>query len=491
MHSLTRFSLTLFTLGWAVLSAGAATSRAPNIVYILADDLGWTDLGCQGSSYYATPNIDRLAAQGMRMLRYYNSQNCAPTRAVLMSGQYAPRTGIYTVGTLERGTAVERRMNVPANETRLALDKFILPQALKSAGYATGMFGKWHLGNGEGYHPKQRGFDEAVVSMGAHFDFQTSPKVEYPKDQYLADFLTDRAVDFIGRHKDEPFFLYLPHFAVHVPIHAKADYIAAWEKKPARGTHWNPTYAAMIQSIDESVGRVMARLEELRIAENTVVIFSSDNGGLGGYSRTEPPSENKGNTDNAPLRGGKGTLYEGGLRVPFIVRWPGVVRPGTTSEAVLAHVDIYPTLAEIAGARLRPGYPLHGLSFVPTLRSPQARPARDAIFWHFPGYLESYVHPAGFRTTPAGAIHAGDFKLLEFFETGRVELYNLKDDIGERTDLAGAMPAMAKELRAQLAAWRGTVGALMPAMKSGAELAADRAAPAKKQKKGARDEDDK
>jgi arylsulfatase A-like enzyme len=454
--------IALFFVGQGV----AATAKKPNIVYILADDLGWTDLACQGSKYYETPNIDRLAAQGMRMLRYYNSQNCAPTRAVLMSGQYAPRTGIYSVNTLERGEAVDRRMNVPANETKLPLDKFILPQAMKSAGYATGMFGKWHLGNSGEHHPSQRGFDEAIVSDGKHFKFTTIPAVKYPEGQYLADFLTDRAVDFISRHKDEPFFLYVPHFAVHTPIHAKAAYVAAWEKKPTRGTHWNPTYAAMIQSVDESVGRIVARLEELQLAENTIVIFSSDNGGLGGYHRTEAPSEKKGFTDNTPLRGGKGTLYEGGIRVPFIVRWPGVVKAGATSDVPLAHVDVYPTFLDLAGGRPRNGYTLDGLSFAPVLKDAKNSLSREAIYWHFPGYLESYVHPRGWRTSPAGAIHAGDFKLLEFFETGAVELYNLREDIGESRNLAAQSPAKVQELRSKLAAWRKQVGAAMPTMKT-------------------------
>jgi arylsulfatase A-like enzyme len=458
-------SLVIALLG-LVCAAAAATATKPNIVYILADDLGWTDLGCQGSKYYETPNIDRLASQGMRMLRYYNSQNCAPTRAVLMSGQYAPRTGIYTVGTLERGRAEDRRMNVPVNARDLPLDTFILPQALKSAGYSTGMFGKWHLGTPGDHHPGRRGFDEAIVSNGRHFKFVTVPEVTYPEGQYLADFLTDRAVDFITRHQHGPFFLYLPHFAVHTPIHAKADYIAAWEKKPAKGTHWNPTYAAMIQSLDESVGRIVARLEELRLAENTVIIFSSDNGGLGGYHRTEAPSSKKGFTDNTPLRGGKGTLYEGGLRVPFIVRWPGIVPPGSTSDTPVAHVDVYPTFLDIAGGTPRPGHMLDGVSFAPVLKNPQAALPREAIYWHFPGYLESYVHPRGWRTSPVGAIHAGDFKLMEFLETGAIELYNLREDLGETRNLASQSPEKAKALRARLAAWRTRVGAAMPTMKT-------------------------
>lgn len=482
-------SLLALVLTLLSAAAHAAAARPPNIIYVLADDLGWTDLGCQGSKYYETPHLDRLAAQGVRMQRYYNSQNCAPTRAVLMSGQYAPRTGMYTVNSLERGAAVDRAMNVPPVETRLALDRYLLPQALKAAGYTTGMFGKWHLGTNDEYHPGRRGFDEAIVSDGRHFDFVTVPPTPYPKDQYLADFLTDRAVDFIGRHKDRPFFLYLPHYAVHTPIHAKADYVKAWEKKAAKGTHWNPTYAAMIQSLDDSIGRIVARLEELRLTDNTVVIFSSDNGGVGGYQTTEAPSAKKGNTDNAPLRGGKGTLYEGGIRVPFIVRWPGVAKAGTTSDVPVAHVDIYPTFLEIAGAKPRAGYTLDGVSFAGVLKNPQAKLPREAIYWHFPGYLESYVHERGWRTGPVGAIHAGDFKLLEFFETGKVELYNLREDVSEQRDLASRQPDKAKELQAKLAAWRQSVSAAMPTMKTAAQREADRTAPPAKSGKKAKKAD--
>ncbi|MFZ9747699.1 MAG: sulfatase, partial [Opitutaceae bacterium] len=437
----------------SLLPAAEGPRRPPNIVYVLADDLGWTDLGCQGSRYYETPNLDRLAAQGLRLQRYYNSQNCAPTRAVLMSGQYAPRTGMYTVNTLERGEPAARRMHVPANTTQMPLDRVLLPAAIRSAGYVTGMFGKWHLGTARPYHPADRGFDEALVSDGRHFKATTVPPVEVPPDQYLADFLTDRAVDFIGRHRDRPFFLYLPHFAVHTPIQAKPELVARWEQRPPAGRHWHPTYAAMIQSVDESVGRIMARLEELGLARDTVLIFSSDNGGLGGYDRTEPPSEKRGFTDNWPLRGGKGTLYEGGLRVPFIVRWPGVIPAGTTSDQPAAHIDLYPTLLEVAGGRPPAGQVLDGVSLLPLWRNPAADLGRPAIHWHFPGYLESYVHPTGWRTGPVGAIHAGTHKLLEFFETGRIELYDLARDPGETQDLTAADPARAAALRGQLAAW--------------------------------------
>ncbi|MEX0715551.1 MAG: sulfatase [Planctomycetaceae bacterium] len=461
----------VIVFGWSIVACVASASFAqaearPNIVFIMADDLGWTDLGCQGSKYYRTPHIDRLASQGMRLTRFYQCQNCAPTRAALLSGQYAPRTGVYTPGTLARGNAADRRMEVPENETKLPLDRTTLAQALKNAGYATGMFGKWHLGDGKAYHPAQRGFDEAIVTSRGHFDFATNPKTDVPADKYLADFVTDRAVDFIDRHADEPFFLYLPHYAVHTPIVAKEEYVPRWKEIPPAGTHWNPVYAAMIQSLDESVGRVVAKLDELKLADKTIVIFTSDNGGLGGYHSTEPPSSRRGYTDNTPLRGGKGTLYEGGLRVPFIVRWPGVVKPGTSSDRPGMHVDIFPTLVDIARGELPTKQILDGVSLLPIFKDPAARLDRDAIYWHFPGYLESYVHSNGWRTAPVGAIHAGDYKLMEFFEDGRLEMYDLRADIGEKNDLAATMPEKAKELQSRLAKWRKEIGAAMPTPKS-------------------------
>jgi arylsulfatase A-like enzyme len=463
-----KLSRCLFALALAAVALPAVADepkpagRPPNIVFILADDLGWTDLGCQGSKYYETPNIDRLAAQGMRLTSYYACQNCAPTRAALMTGQYAPRTGVYTVGTLERGSAADRKLAVPENVTNLPLDRVTIAQSLKSAGYATALFGKWHLGQAGDYHPAKRGFDEAIVSMGRHFNFTTSPKVEVPPDAYLADFLTDHAVRFVEKNKDQPFFLYLPHFGVHAPHEAKKELIAKYEKKPPAGGHRDPTYAAMIDSVDQSVGRVLAKLDELKLADNTVVIFSSDNGGVGGYREAGVPA--KGVTDNAPLRGGKGMLYEGGIRVPFVVRWPGVIKPGSVCDEPALHVDLFPTFVELAGGK-RPEQPLDGVSLVPLLKSSGSEKLRrEAIYFHFPGYLEAGA--AGWRTTPVGVIRAGDWKLLEFFEDGRLELYNLKDDLGEKTDLAGKHPDKVRELHDKLRAWRKELNAAMPKPKS-------------------------
>lgn len=446
----------IIVLSLCVASIATGAQRKPNIVFILADDLGWTDVGCMGSKYYETPHIDRLASQGTKFLNHHHCQNCTPTRAALMSGQYPPRTGVYTVGSLERGKAEHRKMTVPQNRTDLPLDRRTIADQLKAAGYATAMFGKWHIGQEGQYHPAQRGFDEAIVSMGRHFDFVTRPPVSYPPGTYLADFLTDKAVDFVTRHKDKPFFLYLPHFAVHTPHEAKKELIARFKDKAPADGHGDPTYAAMICSVDESVGRVMARLDELKLADHTVLIFSSDNGGVGGYQEIG----GKGFTSNAPLRGGKGMLYEGGVRVPFIVRWPGNTRPGTTCNEPTIHVDVYPTFLELAGAP-KPPQTLDGESMVALFKSPTAKLKRDAIYTHFPGYLEGYG-TGKWRTAPVGTIQMGDWKLLEFFETGRLELYNLRDDLGEKNNLAEKMPERVRELHTRLAEWRKSTNAAMP-----------------------------
>jgi arylsulfatase A-like enzyme len=435
----------------------------PNVIFILADDLGWTDLGCYGSHYYQTPNLDRLAAQGMRFTSAYTAgPNCAPTRAALMSGQYGPRTGVYTVGTGARGQAKHRKLLPVPNVTQLPLDRETVADALRAHGYATAMFGKWHLGNGPRHHPSRRGFGEALVSAGRHFDFKTNPDVKVPPGTYLADFLTDKAVDFIARHKDRPFFLYLPHFAVHAPLEAKKELVEKFKSRKGAGGHDNPVYAAMIASLDEGAGRVLGKLDELKLADDTVVIFSSDNGGVGGYAAAGVRARDT--TNNAPLRGGKGMLYEGGVRVPWVVRWPGVVKAGTTCAEPVSSIDLYPTLLEVTGAKAKAGQILDGVSLVPLLKSAEKGTLkREALYWHFPGYLEAGGGAGGsWRTTPAGAVRSGDWKLLEFFEDGRVELYNLKDDLGQKNDLAGKLPEQARKLRQKLRDWRKAVKAPMP-----------------------------
>ncbi|MCU0871288.1 MAG: sulfatase [Pirellulaceae bacterium] len=449
----------------ALLPAADApqTQARPNIVFVMADDLGYTDVACFGSKYYETPNLDRLAAQGMKLTSHHHCQNCTPTRAALMSGQYGARTGMYTVGGIDRFDWSMRPLRPVDNVTDLPLDRNIIAKQLKAAGYATGMFGKWHIGERGEYHPGQRGFDEAIVSAGVHFNFATSPKTDYPQGQYLADFLTDRAVDFITRHKDHPFFLYLPHFGVHSPHQARPELIEKFKPKLGVGGHNNPTYAAMIYSVDESVGRVMKTLDELKLADNTVLIFTSDNGGVGGYVREGIKTAGD-VTDNAPLRSGKGSLYEGGTREPFIVRWPGVTQPGSTCDVPTIHVDIFPTFLELTDAP-QPRQVLDGESLVKLFRDPSAKLQRDAIFQHFPGYLGAGKN--AWRTTPVSLVQMGDWKLMEFLEDGRLELYNLRDDIGESKNLATEMPDKAKELHARLVAWRAEVNAPMPTKNDG------------------------
>ncbi|MDX1948693.1 MAG: sulfatase [Pirellulaceae bacterium] len=453
----------------ATVTAGenAPAGAKPNIVFILADDLGWTDLACQGSKYYETPNIDRLAAQGVRFTDGYTcGPNCQPTRAALMSGQYCPRTGIYTVGGTDRFDTSKRPLVPVENNQNLATEKITIAEALRGAGYKTGMFGKWHLGNGPRFHPSEQGFDEAIVSMGAHFNFATNPKVSVAEGTYLADFLTDRAVDFLTRHQSEPFFLYLPHFGVHSPHHAKPDQIARFKDKPAAGGHHDPTYAAMIASVDESVGRVLGKLDELKLAERTLVIFSSDNGGVGGYAAAGIGKTGE-ITDNAPLRGGKGMLYEGGVRVPYIFRWLGTIPAGKTCVEPILSVDLYPSLIELAGVKAPVDYPLDGVSYMPILKAGGVGKLERDLFWHFPGYLGAGKNE--WRTTPAGAIRNGDWKLIEFFEDGRIELYNLRDDLSQQHDMAKREPAKAIELHDRLVAWRKSIAAPMPELRRGSE----------------------
>ncbi len=449
-------------LALALLAPALQDARPPNIVFILADDLGWTDVACYGSGYYETPAIDRLAAQGMRFTRYCtNGPNCQPTRASLMTGRYGPRHGVYTVGSGARGQEQFRKMVPAQNRTELPLTETTVAQALRAAGYATGMFGKWHLGQQGEHHPGKRGFDVAIETMGRHTRFRTNPPQKVEGNPYLADWLTDRAVEFIEANREKPFFLYLPHFGVHSPWDAKPELAASFREKKPAGGHKDPVYAAMIKSVDESVGRVTAKLDELRLAGRTIVVFSSDNGGVGGYASAGVP-EARGVTDNAPLKGGKGMLYEGGFRVPFIVRWPGVVKPGSTCAEPAASIDVYATFLEAGGGKANE---VDGVSLVPLLRDSTATLGRDALYWHFPGYLEGNVKQGKWRTTPCGAIRSGDWKLIEFFETGKRELYNLKDDPGEREDLSAKMPDRASELHSKLVSWRKGVNAPMPTPK--------------------------
>ena len=439
------------------LASRASAADKPNVIFFFIDDLGWTDLGFMGSEYYETPNIDRLASEGMVFTdAYANAPNCAPSRACLMSCQYGPRHGIFTVGDPKRGNDSFRKLEPVPNKTVLD-DRFItIAESLKTNGYVSASMGKWHLGS----DPRSQGFDVNIAGKewgspsggGYHSPYKFPNLVQNEKGEYLTDRLTQEAEKFIEANKDESFFLYLTHYAVHTPIQAKDDLTAKYEKKPASVHHKNAKYAAMVESVDDSVGAVLKKLDKLKLTENTVVFFFSDNGGFGGA------------TSNHPLRGSKGMLYEGGIREPMIVKWPGVTKPGSRCDEPVIGVDYYPTFLEITGTKPPGKYTLDGVSFAPLLRDSTASLDREAIFWHFPCFLDGSGDPHGgpFRTTPAGAIRKGDWKLIEWFETGRLELYNLKQDIGESKNLAESHPDKLAELHADMKAWRKSVDAPIP-----------------------------
>lgn len=430
----------------------------PNIVFIMVDDLGWKDVGFMGSNYYETPNVDKLSRQGMVFTNAYaNAPNCAPTRACLITGQYTPRHGIYTVNNPDRGESRYRKLIPIPNNTILNSSFVTLAETMKSAGYRTGMMGKWHLGEGGGTGPEAQGFDVNIggCHQGHPATYFSPYENEYIEDgtdgEYLTDRMTDEAIKFIEGSKDGPFFLYLTYYAVHTPIQPKPEVKEKYEGKAADGKQNNPAYAAMVETVDAGVGRVMDKLDELMLTENTVVIFFSDNGGVGGI------------TDMDPLRGSKGMLYEGGIREPMIVRWPGKVNPGTRCDIPVISIDFYPTFMEIAGISKPIDLILDGENILPLFTGGEGFSDR-AIFWHFPAYLEasSYLPGLIWRTTPVSVIREGDWKLLEFFEDGNLELYNLKDDISETNNLADQMPEKATSLHNKLLNWRAKIEAPVP-----------------------------
>jgi arylsulfatase A-like enzyme len=458
-NTMKRRILLLFFSLWAITFCHA--QKSPNIVFILIDDMGWKDVSYMGSSYYETPHIDKLAKQGMSFTNAYaNSANCAPTRASLLSGQYNPRHGVFTVGNADRGKTELRRLIPIKNSTTLPLDKITIAEALKPAGYVSAAIGKWHIGN----TPTVQGFDVGVEK----------PQIDYGKGhfnkqgEYLTDRLTDEAVGFIKENKDKPFFLYLAHHAVHTPIQAKKDIIAAYKDKEGVGCHNDATYAAMIQSVDESVGRVHETLEELGLSDNTMILFFSDNGGYG-------PK-----TCMRPLRGGKGMYYEGGIREPMFVYWPEKVKAGTSSDTPVMSTDFYPTFLEIAGADAPKDYTLDGLSIMSLLEG-KKKLKREKLYWHFPGYLQAYnglkedSRDPDFRTRPVSVIRKGDWKLLMFHEEwmldgGRkkmasnnaVELYNLKTDLSESNNLSNTNKKKRDELLDDLMNWQKEIDAQIP-----------------------------
>lgn len=448
------FLILLGFLTFPVLGA----ARMPNVILILADDLGWTDLACFGSDFYETPHLDQLAREGMKFTQNYSACTvCSPTRAALMTGKYPAR--LHITDWIPGQMPDNPKLLVPDWTKFLPLTETTIADAFKSAGYATASIGKWHLGTEE-YWPEKHGFDMNIAGTDkpqppTYFAPWKIPTLTEGKDgEYLTDRLGEEAVKFIEAKRDQPFFLYLPHFAVHTPTQGPANLVAKYKAKLKPGlNHTNVVYAAMVESLDAAVGRVLAKLEELKLSERTIVVFTSDNGGL----------ITRGTTTNAPLRYGKASAYEGGVRVPLVVRWPGVTKPGSVSDTPVITMDLFPTLLEATGVKPAAFNPhtgsagRDGVSIVPFLRGARGLD-RTELFWHYPHHQHYQLGGA----TPYGAIRSGDFKLIEFFNDMHAELYDLHNDIGEQRDLALSMPDKAKELRARLHAWRAEVGAQMP-----------------------------
>lgn len=442
-------------LVWGVAIAASATQ--PNVIFILADDLGWAELGCYGNTFNETPHIDQLAHQGLRFTDAYAAAPvCSPYRASLMTGQWPARVGITDY----------LRANDPKH---LGTEHVTLAEAFKRAGYATGIIGKWHLSGyqnegAEEFPPSVHGFDETIVSEnrgiggGSYFHpyhFNTEIGKRLPGTEHLVDRCNLEAVEFIERHKNGPFFLYLSHYAVHTRLAGKQELVAKYEHKPGAGKgdraeKNNPHLAAQLESIDEGVGLIMKKLEALGLSDNTILIFTSDNGG---ESRV---------TSNKPLRAGKSTLYEGGIREPLIVRWPAIIPANKVSSQIVSSVDYYPTLVAAIGSKLDPKQKMDGISLLPIWQEPSRRLERDTIYWHYPLAKDHFL---GGKS--GGALRSGKWKLKEDFNTEQLELYNLEDDLGEAHDLAGEMPAKVKELHKLLKDWRTETGAVVISVKAG------------------------
>jgi len=417
-------------------SLSTASHRRPNIIFILVDDLGWSELNCYGNRFNETPNLDRLAQKGMRFTQAYASAPvCSPYRASLMTGQYPARIGMTNY--LQ-----------PDDADYLSTDYITIAEKLKSAGYVTGIIGKWHLTGYAKYGvpevpPAMHGFDETIVSEndnigdGTYFypyAFNTGIKKRLTGREYLTDRQNLEAVEFVERHRKHPFFLYLSHYAVYL-------------KKPGTGkdkwaVHNNPHLAAQLESIDQGVGMIMKKLDELDLADNTLLVFTSDNGG---EQRV---------TTNAPLRGGKTMLYEGGIRIPLIMYLPAITPPGAVCTTPVCVIDFYRTFCRITGLQPPDKQHIDGISILPLLKNPTAKVARDTLYWHYPLPKRHWL---GGRS--CGAMRKGDWKLLEFFDDGHLELYNLKEDIGEKNNLAQKMPKKTTELLSLLKNWRNSLNA--------------------------------
>lgn len=443
----------------ALVFSSSAFAEKPNIILIMADDLGWADIGPYGNDFIETPHLDQLAADGMKFTDFYAAGAvCSPTRCAVQSGQNQARIGI--TAHIPGHWRPFERVQTPLTTMALPLDTVTVAESLKEVGYSTGYIGKWHLGNGPEFQPEHQGYDWTAVVGGpflpGKFRVQYgATEIKPGPDQFRTDFEAQLAETFVEQQGEAPFFLMVSPYAVHIPLASRSDLVAKYEMK-AKETGRNlphPVYAAMTEELDDLVGRVVAAVEKVGKTDSTMIAFTSDNGGLyRRYDYREHADDDV--TSNAPLRGEKGQLYEGGIRVPLIVKYPAVVGPGTESDAVTISYDFYPTFAELAGADLPENQTIDGVSLLPALKNPEAGPGRAAIHFHYPHY---HHH------RPASAIREGDWKLIQYLdETGEVELFYLADDIGETNDLSGEKVGRVADLKKKLQVWQNSVSARMP-----------------------------
>ena len=439
-------------------SCNKESLEKPNIVLIVADDLGWSDLSYMGSEYYETPNIDKLSKSGMTFYNgYASSANCAPSRATMLSGKYHTEHGIYTVRNSDRGSRKTRKIIPIETKTTLDLDFFVIPEMLKEMGYINGHFGKWHLGD-VGFHPEQSGFDVNIGGNkhggpGGYFAPYPNPELENePKGEYLTDRIGDEVVKFIDINKENNFFAYVPFFSVHTPIQSKPDYQKKYSNKDSNEFHNRADYAGMIQSLDENIGKILDKIDALNLSENTLIIFTSDNGGIRAIS------------NQYPLRAGKGSYYEGGIKVPMIFSWKGKIEAKTESYERVSNLDFYPTIKKLVG--YNESIDLDGEDLTPIFKGEKLK--KRELYFHFPVYLEPYrvqldsgTDPL-FRTRPGTVIIKDNWKLHHYYEDNKYELYDLEKDVSESQNLSEIKKEKKNELLIDLNNWRKTNNAPIP-----------------------------
>ena len=449
------FFLSFLTLVSSSPFSFAAPKPKTNVVLIVIDDLGRNDVGCYGSKFYRTPNIDALALSGVRFNDFYAAcPVCSPTRASIMTGKYPARLHL-TDWLPGRGDRPDQKLLRPQIKQQLPLEEITIAEVLSKAGYVTGHIGKWHLG-GEGFGPKEQGFqvniagDHTGTPLSYFAPFKNNqgkfmPGLESAQaGEYLPDRLAIEAEKFIEANKDKPFFLYLPHYSVHTPMRAKEEKVSKYKTDGKPGSQNNPVYAAMVESMDEAVGKVVKKLEDLKIADNTAIFFTSDNGGLSVVEGNNTPA-----TTNAPLREGKGFLYEGGIRVAMIAKIPSFEKKGIVNKSIISSIDLFPTILDIC--EVKHDSKIDGVSFLPTFKGEMMHTERP-LYWHYP----HYANQGG---KPGSAIRLGKMKLIEFAETGRMELFDVDSDISENKNLAFDKPEIVTDLSSRLIAWRGQVDA--------------------------------